>query len=268
MAFSTILTIVIIGYILIYIVMIAYDIFLKKEIVDLVPKYEDEDVDISDEAGSFKPILVEKEPKKDSPQKPPDKDLDNKAEDPTQGNKETGGDTDVKSDKEDDDQPVNRKPLSDKSKVSDEGKIVETNKTEISAVNHSKRDDNVSDKPSIENSEKDSTNWHNNVPKLDIENIEEEKPVMELDFDNEDIPYVRIDLDEGHTKMSGAVVVEELVEKAKDLSENGGDSEFGKIVAGWEVLEREQDKEGYEELKLLMADNSNCSSPPPMLDLS
>lgn len=48
MAFSTIITVVIIGYAFLYIGMIAYDLFFKKAPADLIPKQEDEDVDISD----------------------------------------------------------------------------------------------------------------------------------------------------------------------------------------------------------------------------
>lgn len=43
--------------------MIGYDLFIKKDPADLVPKQEDEDVDISDEAGKFQPIVIERERK-------------------------------------------------------------------------------------------------------------------------------------------------------------------------------------------------------------
>lgn len=63
MAFTTIFTVVIIGYVFLYIGMIVYDLFFKKDAADFLPKVEDEEIDISDEAGQFKPILIEKDAK-------------------------------------------------------------------------------------------------------------------------------------------------------------------------------------------------------------
>lgn len=63
MAFTTIFTVVIIGYVFLYIGMIVYDLFFKKDAKDFLPKVEDEEIDISDEAGQFKPILIEKDAK-------------------------------------------------------------------------------------------------------------------------------------------------------------------------------------------------------------
>lgn len=63
MAFSTIFIIVIIGYAFVYAGMIAYDLFIKKDPAELLPKVEEEDVDISDEVGQFKPILIDKDAK-------------------------------------------------------------------------------------------------------------------------------------------------------------------------------------------------------------
>lgn len=44
-----------------YVYMIIHDVFLVKEPADMQQKPEDEDIDISDEAGQFQPILIEKE---------------------------------------------------------------------------------------------------------------------------------------------------------------------------------------------------------------
>lgn len=91
MAFTTIFTVVIIGYVFLYIGMIIYDLFFKKDAKDFLPKVEDEEIDISDEAGQFKPILIEKDAKPGDRKKenaPPVakpicevKDKDNKQED-------------------------------------------------------------------------------------------------------------------------------------------------------------------------------------------
>lgn len=43
--------------------MIGFDLFIKKDPTDLIPKPQDVEIDITDEAGQFKPILVEKDDK-------------------------------------------------------------------------------------------------------------------------------------------------------------------------------------------------------------
>ena len=58
MAFTSIVIGVIVVYVLVYAGMIVYDLFLKKDPVEFMPKPKDVDIDISDEAGQFKPIAV------------------------------------------------------------------------------------------------------------------------------------------------------------------------------------------------------------------
>lgn len=58
MAFTNIVIGVIVVYVLVYAGMIVYDLFLKKDPVEFMPKPKDIDIDISDEAGQFKPIAV------------------------------------------------------------------------------------------------------------------------------------------------------------------------------------------------------------------
>ena len=60
MAFTSIVIGVIVVYVLVYAGMIVYDLFLKKAPVEFMPKPKDVDIDISDEAGQFKPIAVGK----------------------------------------------------------------------------------------------------------------------------------------------------------------------------------------------------------------
>lgn len=117
MAFSTIFIIVIIGYVFVYAGMICYDLFIKKDPMELAPKVEDEDIDISDEVGQFQPILIDKDAKENGGKKE------------TQKAEKVKSDTDKaekKSDKAaqdmqqgasavtfDDDEPGNRKSLND-----------------------------------------------------------------------------------------------------------------------------------------------------------
>lgn len=64
MAFTSIVIIVVVLYVLGYTGMIIHELFIKKDPAEFMPKPKDVDIDISDEAGQFKPIAVEKsEPK-------------------------------------------------------------------------------------------------------------------------------------------------------------------------------------------------------------
>ena len=67
MAFTSIVIGVIVVYVLVYAGMIVYDLFLKKEPVEFMSKPKDVDIDISDEAGQFKPITVGKDEPKHQP---------------------------------------------------------------------------------------------------------------------------------------------------------------------------------------------------------
>lgn len=125
MAFSTIFIVVIIGYVFVYAGMIAYDLFIKKDPTDLLPKVEDEEVDISDEVGQFQPILIDKDAKPNDQRNTPP------AAKPVK--EETGKDGDGKKERKEenpptsspsttaaavstetpDDEPTNRKSLND-----------------------------------------------------------------------------------------------------------------------------------------------------------
>ena len=67
MAFTSIVIGVIVVYVLVYAGMIVYDLFLKKEPVEFMPKPKDVEIDISDEAGQFKPIAVGNDEPKHQP---------------------------------------------------------------------------------------------------------------------------------------------------------------------------------------------------------
>lgn len=64
MAFTSIVIIVGVPYVFYYAGMFIYELFIKKDPAEFMPKPKDVEIDISDEAGQFKPIAVEKsEPK-------------------------------------------------------------------------------------------------------------------------------------------------------------------------------------------------------------
>ena len=66
MSFTTVMTFLCVSYIFVYAGMIAYDLFLSKEAVDMTPKVEEQEIDISDEAKTFHPVMVEKDGKEKS----------------------------------------------------------------------------------------------------------------------------------------------------------------------------------------------------------
>lgn len=295
MTFSTIFTVVIIGYIFFYLGMIGYDMFIRKDAIDLVPKQEDEDIDISDEAGSFKPIKVERDERKPKmTQQQPDCDVPPSVESVESNNvssdsKESANKENTDAGKEetsskeaqgktvqtvvtppekqseqntvgfDDDQPKNRKPLN----VQTDDNTSDLNETDD-------QDLEQSDKFSTTGSADEEKEKEDIIPpKLDLpDNEEDGHTVMELDFEDDSIPYVRIDEAAAMTKMTGGINLEEMLKEARNLSDSGADSEFGKVMAEWKVYEMEKDKDGTEELRLLMSDNSNCGDePPPVFDI-
>ena len=67
MAFTSIVIIVVVLYALGYTGMIIHDLFIKKDPAEFMPKPKDVEIDISDEAGQFKPITVEKSEPKQQP---------------------------------------------------------------------------------------------------------------------------------------------------------------------------------------------------------
>ena len=67
MAFTSIVIVIVVIYVFGYAGMIIYDLFLKKEPVEFMPKPKDVEIDISDEAGQFKSIIVELDKQKVQP---------------------------------------------------------------------------------------------------------------------------------------------------------------------------------------------------------
>ena len=62
MEFSTIAFVLLgVGLPVFYLAMIIHDIYFVKDAEELMPKPEEVEVDISDEAGQFQPILIDKD---------------------------------------------------------------------------------------------------------------------------------------------------------------------------------------------------------------
>ncbi len=61
MAFSNVLLFILVCYIIYYVANIAYDMFFRKDNVEIVPKVDEEEVDISDLAQTFQPVSIVKD---------------------------------------------------------------------------------------------------------------------------------------------------------------------------------------------------------------
>lgn len=61
MVFSNVLLFILVCYTIYYVVNIAYDMFFRKENVEIVPKVDEEEVDISDLAETFQPVTIVKD---------------------------------------------------------------------------------------------------------------------------------------------------------------------------------------------------------------
>ena len=69
MAFTSIVIVIVLIYVFGYAGMIIFDLFFKKDPVEFMPKPKDVEIDISDEAGQFKPITVGNDEPKAQPVK-------------------------------------------------------------------------------------------------------------------------------------------------------------------------------------------------------
>lgn len=61
MAFNNVLLFILVCYAIYYVANIAYDMFFRKENVEIVPKVDEEEVDISDLAETFQPVSIVKD---------------------------------------------------------------------------------------------------------------------------------------------------------------------------------------------------------------
>jgi len=61
MTFGDFLTVIFFGYVFYYVGMITYDQYFKKDDVPLEAAVEEEEIDISEEAGEFQPVSVIKD---------------------------------------------------------------------------------------------------------------------------------------------------------------------------------------------------------------
>lgn len=264
MNFTTILIIVIIGYVILYVGMIVYDLFFKKDLAALTPKPEDEDIDISDEAGKFQPILIEKErpakiqeemPVVDEPPEPPNKNEIQAQEDKPPKEEATSESTaeevppaeslhGSEDNNADDDQPRNRKPLTEEAS------------SDLTPANTQKSNVNVSSDP--EHVKELITNLRNQQ-EPENSSSEEAKVVQPTvthpkgEADTEDyrsVLHMRVHINEEakHTRFADFMTAEQLSDEVKKVAEDPDELALKEIENGWKLIRIEQENEELESM--------------------
>lgn len=301
MAFSTIITVVIIGYVFLYVGMIVYDIFFKKGPADLIPKQEDEDIDISDEAGKFQPILIEREARPngkgqvDSP--PVAQPVKDSVKDGIPGKK----DGDVITD---DEEPSNRKSLREKdgNQNAEDSHLSQEEKSRLEYMERQKQErlrqfglgkskdelQKPDNSPTTgKSSEEVASEKENNAsdipkePKQDLESAESSPkasptPPKRKRYESakkkiplpDDLPkastfnpVVRIDEDAGLTKHEGGQTVEQLESEVKDTFEDKIALARKIAESGWQLYSDSIPDVGEEDI--LEPPAPDDGSPPP-----
>ncbi len=265
MNFTTILVIVIIdGYVILYIGMIAYDLFFKKDLTALTPKPEDEDIDISDEAGKFQPILIEKErpvkqqeerPVVDEPPEPPNKSEVQAQEDKPpieEATSEATADEALHAESyhgsedkgDDDDQPRNRKPLTEESSSD-----LPSANTQKSNVNVSSNPEHVKElianlrnqqEPENSSSEEAKVVQPTVTPATEETNTEDYRSVLHM--------RVHINEEARHTRFSDFMTADQLSDEVKKVAEDPDELALREIENGWRLIRIEKENEELEEM--------------------
>lgn len=281
MNFTTILVIVIIGYVILYIGMIAYDLFFKKDLTALTPKPEDEDIDISDEAGKFQPILIEKErpakqqderPVVDEPPEPPNKSEVQAQEDKPPKEEATSEATaeearhgkshhESEDNDADDDQPRNRKPLTEEASSD-----LPSANTQKSNVNVSSNPEHVKElianlrnqrEPENSSSEEAKVVQPTFTPDTEETNTEDYRSVLNM--------RVHINEEAWHTRFSDFMTAEQLSGEVKKVAEDPDKLALREIENGWRLIRIEKENE---ELEAMMANGQLANDNAPNVSIS
>lgn len=234
-----------------YIVNIFLDL-TRKDPSELIARPEDEEVDISDEAGQFQPILIEKVPKK--AQKPSSDNLQliepsQSQPQSTQKAPDSSSQPQESNQPFDEEEPGNRKSLSDLV-PSDNNDKEDNGKSHLSDKEASSSSEDVTPSPK-DNKGNEDNKLHNNLsidtkPRLktspSLNNITQLKEAANI---NPDLPMVRIDTEDPalNTHIVGAIKSEDLVPMVNDFAEKGKESKMADIFVAWETCLQEQDAE-------------------------
>lgn len=251
----------------------------RKDPEELLKKQEDEDIDISDEVRQFQPVLIEKEPKKgwtaDNGQVVEEASPDNGKYLNTEDNGNRSPDkTDTQPPSSDsiDDEPTNRKPVSDiddNKKNPDTDKVVDEVTEQKPSAKPQRSNIVIDTKPRIRTPDSNNDGGMNqDNPRIRIK----DEPLLNITSPdkaeniNPDLPMIRIDMDDGgnETHYVGAVNADDLPSLVNEIAERGKDSRMGKIFAAWEVCEQKEDSE---DIRRVSEERKSKGAPPPPITM-
>ena len=289
--FTSIVIVIVVIYVFGYAGMIIYDLFLKKEPVEFMPKPKDVEIDISDEAGQFKPIAVEKsEPKQPGEQSapPPPPSATPFGSDDAKSEGKTSEDfgprpTDAETQKRINELVKLRRGemLTDEMTASmdDSPSAPENTKVkdpESSAQNvriigpeHTVSPD-VSDAVGKESSKEKTpsgANFKEATPPTPVptKKARPPKPPKQPEFHSDayfDILKVQIDDTKQHTKLQGAQTAEQVSKEAKRVSPDDAQMALRQITSLWEKKESERVPDEDERQAIEKSERSNREAPP------
>lgn len=249
----------------------------RKDPEELLKKQEDEDIDISDEVRQFQPVLIEKEPKKgqmaDKVQNVDVVTVDNEKSQKAEmnGNRSPDKtDTQPQSSGSIDDEPTNRKSVSDidDNKKNDNIEKVVNEVTEKDSSAKPQRSNIVMDtKPRIRTpdiSQDEGLQQNKSLERIKDESLLNITSSDKAENINPNLPMIRIDMDDGgnDTHYVGAVNADDLPSLVNEIAEKGKDSRMGKIFAAWEVCEQKEDSEDIR--RVSEERKAKGTSPPPI----
>lgn len=268
-----------------YVVNFVLDL-MRKDPEELMKKQEDEDIDISDEVRQFQPVLIEKEQKKRQKEVEVNPTVDAPSQ-PQQ--KPSNSPEGMKDSVHYDEEPSNRKSISDIDVKKDKGKTSavvtdrdnkETKEVTLNVGEEAIGKDESKPKPSRQNivldtkprirtpetsSEGRAKRSDKAVVRINDGSLLNLTGIGEAENINPDLPMIRIDMEEGgsDTHYVGAIKADDLPALISEIAEKGKDSRMGRIFAAWEVCEQEKDAEDIR--RASEERRSKGGSPPPLV---
>ena len=267
MTFSSIMTLICVGYVLAYGGMVFYDLFIAKDVVDFDIKEEEEEIDISDEAMTFNPVVIDKDEHFSWAQDMPkevgkvDEETDEKLAESaeeisplpedTQGNinGETGlmteSDLGTKSESIPESQP---EYISDAMTISNANipeDSVSASMLEESAREQAQEWMDAQIEEEVDTKEGAETEMSADAPsRVQTETLPgvQDNAQADSQTNNQTGPWspilnetLELTLDEEPSIMTGAIEMDELAGLMDNLAENGMDSPLGKIIQIWNM---------------------------------
>lgn len=234
--------------------MFIFDLFIKKDPADLIPKPQDVEIDITDEAGQFKPILVEKDaksgPKASFEENASSTDSESQIPKENQSaSSSSGADIQDKSEQEQVDEPKQtdeetKRRISELVKLRRQEMLaeeVEDQEPTAPVSQDSKKD--VQDNTVRQEAEEPSTEQASIVPKVESPKspIGYYKPKAPTQPDSPPIKFfefkVRIEASTQLTKPQGGLTAEQLSKEAKELTTDEKMKLLKEMNNYWELKE-------------------------------